>query len=191
MSEHEWKISKPAPHCQICSTAFVTDGTYYSALLQSPEGLQRADYCDSCFQGKRPADVFYFWKATPKAANGAKKQRPAIDMDNVLEFFKRLEGDASPQRIAFRYILALMLSRKKMLAAGEKKKDDQGQVVQNYREKNAGAETLIHAVVEPELSEEEIQGLSSELGVLLGIATTAEPAVTELLPPGLSADDPA
>ncbi len=191
MSEHEWKISKPAPQCQICSAAFVTDGTYYSALLQSPEGLRRADYCDSCFQSKRPADVFYYWKTTPKVGNGVKKPRPAIDMDNVLEFFKRLEGDASPQRIAFRYILALMLSRKKVLAAGEKKKDDQGRVVQNYREKNTGAETVIHAVVEPELSEDEIQGLSSELGVLLGIAPTAEPAAADSPPPELSAEDPA
>ena len=112
----------------------------------------------------------------PKNGSSAKKQRPVLDMEYVLEFFKRLEGDSNGQRVAFRYILALMLSRKKILTAADKKKDEQGHVIQNYREKMTGAETVNHAVIEPDLSETEIQALSAELSVLLGMAPIPEAA---------------
>ncbi len=182
MSETEWKINKTSPQCHACGTPFAPEAAFYSALFQDKEGMRRGDFCESCFLNNRPADVYYFWKTSlPKAGSTAKKPRPVLDFDNVLDFFKRLEGDNGPQRIAFRYILALMLTRKKMLTQGEKKKNEQGQVVQQYREKIAGAETIVHAVIEPELSEDEIQGLSAELGVLLGMAPAPETSAPETL----------
>ena len=175
MAETDWKINKTAPQCHHCGVPFEPEQAFFSVLFQTSEGLQRNDFCDNCFQNYRPPDVVYFWKTMlPKAGGSGKKQRPVLDMEYVLEFFKRLEGDSSIQRVAFRYILALMLSRKKILTAGEKKKDDQGHVVQNYREKMAGAETVNHAVIEPDLNETEIQALSAELSVLLGMAPTPE-----------------
>jgi len=180
VTETEWKFNKTGHQCAHCSSPFAPDAVFFSVLFKDNEGMRRADYCDTCFQNHRPADVFYFWKTTLARHNqGPKKARPALDMEYVLEFFKRLEGDSSSQRIAFRYILALMLSRKKMLTVAEKKKDDQNRVVQHYREKIAGAETVIHAVVEPDLSEDEIQGLSAELGVLLGMTPAPEPSAPE------------
>jgi len=178
VSETEWKISKTGPQCQSCGTPFALDTAYFSALFKTAEGMQRSDYCDACFHGKRPADVFYFWK-TSQAHHGqsAKKPRPALDFEYVLDFFKRLEGESSSQRVAFRYILALMLSRKKILTAGDRKKDENGRVTQNYREKISGAETVNHTVIEPDLSEDEIQALSAELSVLLGMTPAPEPVV--------------
>ena len=153
--------------------------------------MRRSDCCEACFHGNRPANLFYFWKTTlPKVGQTVKKARPVLDFDNVLDFFKRLEGESGPQRVAFRYILALMLSRKKILVQSEKKKNEQGQAVQYYREKTAGADTLVHAVIEPDLSEEEIQALSAELGVLLGIAPAAsEPPAPEASLPTVNESD--
>ncbi len=178
MSENEWKISKSGTQCLACNTPFVVGAPYFSALFQTKDGLTRSDWCETCFQTKRPADVYYFWKTTAVKpdAQAPKKARPLVDLDHVMEFFKRLEEDGGSQKIAFRYILALMLSRKKALFAGERKKDAQGRTVQNYREKKSGADLPVHAVVEPDLSEAEIQNLSSELGLLLGLGPMPENA---------------
>ena len=191
MSETDWKINKTSPQCQLCGTPFAPESAFFSALIQEQEGMRRSDCCEACFHGNRPANLFYFWKTTlPKVGQTVKKARPVLDFDNVLDFFKRLEGESGPQRVAFRYILALMLSRKKILVQSEKKKNEQGQTVQYYREKTAGADTLVHAVIEPDLSEEEIQALSAELGVLLGIAPAAtEPPAPEASLPTVNESD--
>ncbi len=167
MAENEWKFAKPACSCCQCSGALGTAG-YFSALLQNPEGLQRQDFCAACFQDKRPPEVFYFWKAAPRQADeSTRTQRPVVDVEYVLEFFKRLDGENTPQNIAFRYILALMLTRKKLLVFEGKKKAQNGQDVQIFREKRGGQS---HQVAEPALSEEEIGAVSAELGVLLGLS---------------------
>jgi hypothetical protein len=69
--------------------------------------------------------------------------------------------------VAFRYILALMLSRKKILVADGRTTLPDGESAQVFAEKRGGAK---HTVREPSLSEEEIGTVSAELGVLLGIA---------------------
>jgi hypothetical protein len=91
-----------------------------------------------------------------------------------MDFFKRLEGESAPQRVAFRYILALMLSRKKLLPSDGKSKDAQGTELQLFREKRGGQ---VHRVYAPELNPEEIGTVTEELGVLLGLSKPAAPAV--------------
>src|SRR4051812_46118976 len=95
VADNEWKIAKPACACCQCSGALTVVGvTYFSALLQSPEGLQRRDYCADCFHKNRPADVYYFWKTTHRDEEDKNKRRqPVVDVDFVLDFFKRLEGE--------------------------------------------------------------------------------------------------
>jgi hypothetical protein len=181
VADNEWKIAKPAGTCCQCSGALTVVGaTYFSALLQSPEGLQRRDYCADCFQKNRPADVYYFWKTTHRdEEDKSKRRQPVVDVDFVLDFFKRLEGEPGagqpeiPQRLAFRYILALMLTRKKILLLDGKKKDASGRDVLVYKEKRGDG---VHDVVEPTLSADEISAVSSELGALLGLKAPDAPA---------------
>ena len=182
--DHEWKIGKPSSACVLCQTALVTviaDSTpdkgaipsYFSALIQTPEGLVRTDYCADCFRDKRPADVYYFWKAAPSTGEAVSRRPAPVDIDFVLDFFKRLEGEVAPQRVAFRYILALMLTRKKLLLSDGKTRDAQGTEVQLFREKRGGEQ---HRVYAPELNPEEIISVTEELGALLGLSKPAAPA---------------
>lgn len=168
MADHEWNFAKAGSACCACQTAFAPEQRYFSALIQTPGGgIVRQDYCAGCFEAKRPENIFYFWKAAqPGEGESLKQHRPRIDVEYVFEFFKRLEGDSAPQRVAFRYILALMLSRKKIVLFEGKKKDTAGNEVHLFREKRGGQ---IHPVIEPALNEEEISSVSAELGVLLGL----------------------
>ena len=196
--EQEWKIAKPSASCSACGATFAApEGeaapNYFSALLQKPEGLQRQDFCQNCFKDKRPADVYYFWKAVPPSPENIARRAPVVDVEYVLDFFKRLDGDPSPQRIAFRYILALMLSRKKLLVAEGKGGSENGMDVQLFREKRGGG---THRVLAPELNQDEIAAVSAELGALLGLTPkqaagpekTDKTANTEVVGGGTSAE---
>jgi len=172
VAENEWRITKRSLSCSACNAALAADQTYFSILLQKPEGLARLEYCHTCFQTRRPTEVYYFWKAAVPPAEGAaaRPRRPQIDLEYVLEFFKRLEGEETPQKLAFRYILALMLTRKKLLVFEQKKREADGREIQVFREKRGG---VAHEVCEPALSEAEITNVSAELGVLLGLTPPA------------------
>ena len=185
--DHEWKIGKPSSACVLCNSAFVSAGPesvvvegtgphYFSALIQAPEGLVRTDFCADCFRDRRPADVYYFWKTTVSTGGPAVKKQAPVDIDFVLDFFKRLEGEMAPQRVAFRYILALMLTRKKLLLADGKTRDAQGTEMQLYREKRGGQQ---HRVYAPELNPDEIIAVTEELGALLGLNKPAAPAAPD------------
>jgi hypothetical protein len=179
VAENEWKIAKLGAACCGCQTPLSVGQTYFSVLrnttgAEAGEALLRQDFCCVCFQEKRPDGVFYFWKAVQQAPDDTvKKRQPVVDVEHIIEFFKRLEGETAPQRVAFRYILALMLTRKKVLVFEAKKKDSAGHELQVFREKRGGQS---HAVVEPSLSEDEIANVSAELGVLLGLTPAAAPA---------------
>ncbi|HYF47816.1 MAG TPA: hypothetical protein VEJ63_00305 [Planctomycetota bacterium] len=181
MSEHEWKIAKSGQQCSACSAALnVVGKTYFSALFNTPEGLNRRDFCEECFQKNRPDGVYYFWKTLHRDEEEKNKRRqPVVDVDFVLDFFKRLEGEPGegqpqiPQRLPFRYILALMLTRKKVLVQDERRKNAAGQDVQVFKERRGGT---AHEVVEPNLSADEISAVSAELGALLGLKAPEAPA---------------
>ena len=189
--DHEWKIAKPGAACCSCQRPFVAPAevgdeappvtdSYFSALFSAANGLARKDFCADCFREKRPADVYYFWKTAIAAGDAAAARKPApVDVEYVLEFFKRLEGDGAPQRIAFRYILALMLTRKKVLAADGKSRDGAGIELQVFREKRGG---LSHRVYAPELQADEIAVVTDELGALLGLKPAVRTPQPVLLP---------
>lgn len=182
MPEFEWRIAKLGQACCQCGAAFAPGQAYVSALFQEAASFSRQDYCAGCFQSRRPENVFYFWKATrPEPEANARKERrrqPAVDVEYVLEFFKRLESappGAEPeggaaQRLAFRYVLALMLARKKVLVLQGRNADAGGREVHTFAERHGGQ---THLVPEPALSPEQMTAVSAELGTLLGLAPPA------------------
>jgi hypothetical protein len=78
-------------------------------------GLRRLDFSAEAWeQGHRPKQVFSYWKSTvPEPAE--KKQKLFVDNAVLLNLLHRL-GDAEQlQRLRFRYVLALILMRKRMI----------------------------------------------------------------------------
>jgi hypothetical protein len=182
-----WNIPKASQACCLCQAALSAGEAYYSSLFTQGETFLRRDYCVRCFQSKPPENVFYFWRATLPEAGArerSSRRRPAVDLEYVLEFFTRLgEGaggaerdGASGQRRAFRYVLALMLARKKTLVFEGKKTGADGEEIHLFRERRGGQK---HEVREPALSPEAIAAASAELGALLGVTPQAAPQAVE------------
>ena len=83
----------------------------------------------------------------------------------ILNFFLRLEGADEPERVNLRYIVALILMRKRILkfeTAGKEGETDYW-VLRLVRDKTH------HRVVNPHLSDEEIDELSQQVGDLLNM----------------------
>jgi hypothetical protein len=81
------------------------------------EELDRLDFSlDAWDQGARPDDdrqIFATWRT--EVPEPGKKQDPLISADGLVDLFEQLGGTDDSRRLAFRYVLALMLMRKRLL----------------------------------------------------------------------------
>ena len=156
----EWEINKPLGQCWGSGTKIEYGQEYFGALVETEEGLQRRDYCAEYWQNEKP-DVFCFWKT--KLPNPDQKKQIFVDDDMLMAFFERLEKETEPEKINFRFVLALILMRKRRLKYDETKIEDGNEI---WRLRIVG-DKQIAEVVNPHLDEEQIEQLSSQIGQIL------------------------
>lgn len=158
-------VSRSTGICSI-SGETLTPGTKAVAALcerEEDEGFDRFDYSEASWEGTPPPErLFSHWRYL--VPNKEDKQDIVIDDEVLLDLFERLDGDERPQRVAFRYILALVLLRKRKLQFVSRDQDEQGELW-NLKFRGTDSEPL--AVRNPGIEEEEIQDLSDQLGEIL------------------------
>jgi hypothetical protein len=134
---------------------------FYTVLLEEAGKFVRKDYSSEAWQGP-PEGTFSFWSGRVPARN--EDRRPRIDDEMLVDCFGRLEGETEPGRLNFRYVLALLLMRRKRLKFEEVRTED-GQEVLCLRCSRTRAS---HQVVNPRLTEEEMAAVQDEVFKVLG-----------------------
>ena len=102
-----------------------------AALVEgaSEDRLERADYSiEAWASGARPARLFGFWRTVMESPDSKKK--PFIDDAALMDLFEQLAEATEPGRISFRYLLALMLIRKRLLKYEGTRRDAAGSFMQ-------------------------------------------------------------
>ena len=88
--------------------------TYFSTLTLEGAEMRRRDYCAAAWQGP-PEEVVAWWQSRAPSANAAQAQLAPRDV--LLNLFSSLEEQ--PHEIEFRYVLGLLLLRKRILRLRE------------------------------------------------------------------------
>jgi hypothetical protein len=121
----------------------------------------RKDYAAEAWHGP-PADAFSFWAGRVPPAGA--RRRPPIDDDLLLDCFGRLEGRTDAAGENFRYVLALLLMRRKRFKFEETRNDD-GRELLVLRCGRTGAR---HEVANPRLTDEEMAAVQDDVFQALG-----------------------
>jgi len=126
-----YEVAKPTGVCESTGRSLEPGEAYYAALIEIPEdqierdadgrprpdqalGMRRVDICEEAWDaGHRPQGLFSFWKTTVPEPN--EKRKLFVDDAVLMNLLVRLDGVEEPERIAFRYVLGLILLRKKLL----------------------------------------------------------------------------
>ncbi|HUO08861.1 MAG TPA: hypothetical protein VM008_11210 [Phycisphaerae bacterium] len=147
----------------------------------------RLDFCEKCWaEGKRPADgaggggltMFSFWKTTVPAPE--QKKKLLVDDSVLMDVFARMEEKTEPQEIRFRFVLALILMRKRLLkyessepvqtpaAAGSGSQATEGSSPppEVWRMIPRGSDKPVQ-VINPHLTAEQITEVSQQLSAIL------------------------
>jgi hypothetical protein len=113
-------LTKPGSTCHATGRELSPGEAIFSALVEAEDaaasvlGLKRVDVAAEAWdQGHRPEGLFSYWKTTLPEPTA--KRRVFVDDAVLMNLVERLDGEADPQRQAFRYVVALILMRKKLL----------------------------------------------------------------------------
>ena len=94
---------------------------FYSVLVSEGSETVRYDYCTDAWE-EPPEDAVAWWKSQMPEAN-AKKANWAPN-DVMLDYFQQLDGQAD--KLDVRYILALLMVRRRVLRLEENEVDQNG-----------------------------------------------------------------
>jgi hypothetical protein len=157
----DYQIQPNTRRCFLTGRELTPGEKIYSVLLDEGGQLVRHDYGGDVWQGP-PVGAFSFWAGRVPAPDHNK--RPRIDDEMLIECFTRLEGQSDPGRVNFRYIVALLLMRRKRLKFQASQSED-GHEVLRLRDARTGA---LHDVVNPGLTDEEMASVQEEVLKVLG-----------------------
>jgi hypothetical protein len=140
-----YDVQKPTGRCAFSGRELKPGEPYMASLAELPMqpppqetlakpasaaaalGFQRVDVSLEAWRdGFRPGGLFCYWRSTVPQPN--QKRRLFVDDQVLLNLFHRLEGATEEARLSFRFVLALILMRKKILKyeASEQRPDGAG-----------------------------------------------------------------
>ena len=153
----DWEINRPLGQCSGSGRKIEAGEDYYGALVECHQGLERRDFCDEYWEQEKP-QVYCFWK-TRLAAPDEKKELFISD-DMLMAFFERLANETHPEKLSFRFVLALVLMRKRRLKYDSTKMDGNREI---WCLRVTGEKDVVD-VANPHLTEDQIEQLSSQIG---------------------------
>ncbi|MBL7189060.1 MAG: hypothetical protein ISS70_22260 [Phycisphaerae bacterium] len=159
----DWEINKPLGQCFGSGRKIEYGEEYFGALVVAEEGLQRRDFCAEYWQSEKP-DVFCHWKT--KLPEPGQKRQLFIDDQMLMAFFERLARETDQEKIDFRFVLTLILMRKRLLKYDQSRTEDGKEIWRLRIPGDKSAEGLVE-VVNPHLDAEQIEQLSSQIGEIL------------------------
>jgi len=157
----DYQIQPNTRHCAVSGRELRPGEKFYSVLLQDGGKLVRHDYSAEAWHGP-PEGAFSFWSGRVPAAEQSRKLR--IDDDLLADCFQRLEGQTEPAQVNFRYVVALLLMRRKRFKFEEARVEEEQEILR-MRCTRTGTQ---YDLVNPRLTEEEMMAVQDEVFKVLG-----------------------
>jgi len=125
-------------------------------------GLVRKDYCRGWFE-REAALPFSYWHL--RRAQVLERRRRRLDLEYLTECFKQLEGQTGEQVERVRWIVALLLLRKRIMEiVARKSRGGVELLVLRLRR-----EDRVFEVADPSLSEADVRGLHGDLARIFNL----------------------
>ena len=162
-----YEVGKPQGKCDVCGEAIPADEKFMAVLRETPIGFERVDCMLACWEKLARQNVVAFWKTTMPKPDATKKKL-FVDDEVLCSLFERLAEVAEPAKLSFRFVLGLILMRKRLLVyEGSRKEGEDGasrREIWSMRFK--GREDKMD-LLNPQLTEEQVGEVSRQMGEIL------------------------
>ena len=160
----DYQIQAPTRRCAATGRELKAGQRYRAVLIDEGARFVRQDYAEEAWPGP-PANAFSHWTGRV-AADGDAHRLPPIDDELLVECFHRLDGASDPAKVHFRYVVALLLMRRKRFKFEDVTKDAAGETL-TVRCTRTGER---YAVTDPGLTAEAMAAVQDEVFQVLGWA---------------------
>jgi hypothetical protein len=160
-----YSIAKAEGKCHVCGRGIEPGEKFSGALRETAVALERVDICAECWGGFDRAGLLGFWQTTMHPPTG--KKQVFVDDDVLCDLFGRLADAEEPAKLNFRFVLGLILMRKRRIVYESTRQglgQDAGKEIWAVRFK--GKDELMD-LVNPRLNEQQVGEVSSQLGEIL------------------------
>ncbi len=156
----DFEVSRTAGQCGACGRVFTEGEEFTSVVFEAKEGFERRDVCPACWQGP-PAEAVCFFKT--HLAKKEKAKKTFVDDEVLVDFFLRLSDAEEPHKQRFRFVLSLILLRKRLVKYERTVRED----LREFWEMRLMRDKSLHRVYNPALADAEIEELTRELKAIL------------------------
>lgn len=160
--KNEWEIKGRAQSCSQTQRAFEEGEFFYTLLYREKDGFRREDLCEEAWEARNDnIQPFSFWRSKFEPAPPPPPE--TIKKDDAEDLLRDLIAKDDPSQVSARYVLALMLERKKMLRPMASTDED----ILVYEHITTGE---VFMIPNPNLSLDQIPMVQAEVSELLGTA---------------------
>jgi len=156
-----YDVARPLGQCAICHQAIAPSTKYVAALSETPAGFARIDCCLNCWPQQDRKDVVAFWQTLMPRPE--QKKKVFVDDTVLCELFERLGTVTEPAKLSFRFVLGLILMRKRMLVYEGTRREGEREI---WSMRFRGREEKLD-LLNPHLTEEQVGDVSRQLGEIL------------------------
>ena len=156
-----YQIGGPTRSCAASGRELEPGERIHSALCDEEGKYVRRDFAHDQWQGPPEHSVAHWVAQVP---DGKKPAKPTINDALLSELFDQLAESEEPDRIRFRYVLALLLMRRKKLRFVDLDREGDSEFMLLAKPKGKGT----YRVLDPRLGEDELLGVQDEIFRVLG-----------------------
>ncbi len=172
-----YDIQRPTGQCAFTGRKLEPGQAYMATLVELDEeqlaqvqdkataalGMKRVDVSIEAWQqGSRPDNLFSHWKTLVPEPN--QKKRLFIDDEVLMNLFTRLEDTEEEEKLSFRFVLGLILMRKKLLKYVSSERDEDGREWWTMQPRGEAAPLTM---LNPQMDEDKVGQVTAQLGQIL------------------------
>jgi len=156
-----YHFARPQGRCAVSNEPIEPGQKFMAALRETPAGFERVDISLAKWPEFDRKDVIGFWQTIMPAAE--QKKKVFVDDQVLCEIFERLSDTAEPAKLNFRFVLGLILMRKRMIIYENTRTEGDREI---WTVRFKGRDDKLD-LVNPKLDEQQVLEVSQQLGEIL------------------------
>ena len=161
---NDWTIQSRSLHCATTGAQFTEGEYFYTLLFDEKAGFRREDLCEEAFKNRADTPApFSFWRSKFEPPQAAPPE--AVSKQTAEDLLRSYMMESGVEHANARYILALMLERKRILREVEVKRSEDGTLTRIYERAKTGE---VFIIPDPELRLDQVEQVQMQVAGLLG-----------------------
>jgi hypothetical protein len=156
-----YEVARARGQCIVCQTVIPPQQPLMAALRETATGFERQDVCLNCWNNFDKTDLIGFWKTSMPLVE--QKRRLFVDDEVLCQLFERLADATELAKLNFRFVLGLILMRKRLIVYETSRNDGPKEI---WQVRFKGKEEILD-LLNPRLEESQILDVSNQLGEIL------------------------